>query len=151
MLGCFSPVWLSATLWTVALWAPLSMGFSRHDCWSGLPFPPPGDHPDTGIESAALVLWEALYGNYHGFSPASWDWKTKSCIWTQADRMIAIYCICIRSLEPSNKRQRRILWAGHRMCLDVEKVVLCGEFTGLQLWERLGEVQGTQWWALLTW
>ena len=36
--------------WTVARQAPLSMGFSRQEDWSGLPFPSPGDLPDTGIE-----------------------------------------------------------------------------------------------------
>ena len=39
------------TPWTVALQAPLSMGFSRQEYWSGLPSPPPGDLPDPGIES----------------------------------------------------------------------------------------------------
>ena len=38
------------TLWTVALQAPLSMGFHRQEHISGLPFPPPGDLPDPGIE-----------------------------------------------------------------------------------------------------
>ena len=38
------------TLWTVAHQAPLSIGFSRQECWSGLPFPPPGDLPNPGIE-----------------------------------------------------------------------------------------------------
>ena len=41
---------LSATPATVARQAPLSMGFSRQESWSGLPFPPPGDLPDPGIE-----------------------------------------------------------------------------------------------------
>ena len=41
---------LFATLWTVARQAPLSMEFSRQEFWSGLPFPPPGDLPDPGIE-----------------------------------------------------------------------------------------------------
>ena len=40
----------SAISWTVARQAPLSMGFPRHEYWSGLPFPPPGDLPDPGIE-----------------------------------------------------------------------------------------------------
>ena len=40
----------SAILWTVARQVPLSMGFSRQEYWSGLPFPPPGDLPDPGIE-----------------------------------------------------------------------------------------------------
>ena len=36
--------------WTVANQAPLSMGFSKQEYWSGLPFPPPGDLPDPGIK-----------------------------------------------------------------------------------------------------
>ena len=40
----------SATLWTIAHQASLSMGFSRQQYWSGLPFPPPGDLPDPGIK-----------------------------------------------------------------------------------------------------
>ena len=43
------------TPWTVAHQAPLSMGFSREEYWSGLPFPPPGDLPDPGIEPMSPV------------------------------------------------------------------------------------------------
>ena len=50
MLSCFSPVQLFATLWTVARQAPLSMGFSRQEYWSGLPCPPPGDLSDPEIK-----------------------------------------------------------------------------------------------------
>ena len=63
---------LFVTPWTAALQAALFMGFSRQEYWSGLPFPPPGDLPDPGIEpkylgSPALVVgfftnhatWEA--------------------------------------------------------------------------------------------
>ena len=42
--------------WTVAYQAPLSMGFSRQEYWSGLPFPSPGDLPDLGIEPRAPTL-----------------------------------------------------------------------------------------------
>ena len=52
MLSC---VQLFATPWTAAPLAPLSMGFSRQECWSGLPFPPPGDLPDPEVEPACLV------------------------------------------------------------------------------------------------
>ena len=45
-----SRVRLFATPWTVAHQAPPSMGFSRQECWSGLPFPSPGDLPHPGIE-----------------------------------------------------------------------------------------------------
>ena len=40
----------SVSLWTVARQPPLSMGFSRQRHWNGLPFPPPGDLPDSEIE-----------------------------------------------------------------------------------------------------
>ena len=51
-----SHVRLFATQWTVAHQAPLSMGFSRQEYWSGLPFPAPGDFPDSGIEPTSLAL-----------------------------------------------------------------------------------------------
>ena len=51
----------SVTLWTVALQAPLSMGFSRQEYWSGLPFPPLGDLPDPGIKAASLTPPVLLY------------------------------------------------------------------------------------------
>ena len=46
---------LFVTPWTVAYQAPLSMGFSRQEDWSGLPFPPLGDLPEAGIESVSLT------------------------------------------------------------------------------------------------
>ena len=51
-----SRVRLFATLWTVAQQAPLSMGFSRQEYWSGLPFPSPGDLPNPGIEPRSPTL-----------------------------------------------------------------------------------------------
>ena len=51
-----SRVQLFATPWTVAYQAPLSMGFSRQEYWSGLPFPSPGDLPDPGIEPGSPAL-----------------------------------------------------------------------------------------------
>ena len=42
--------------WTVTHQAPLSMEFSRQECWSGLPFPSPGDLPDTGIKPRSPEL-----------------------------------------------------------------------------------------------
>ena len=55
MLSYFSGVLLFVTLWTVACQASLSMGFSRQECWSGLPCPPPGDLCDPGIELMSPV------------------------------------------------------------------------------------------------
>ena len=51
-----SRVRLFATPWIVAHMAPWSMGFSRHDFWSGLPFPSPGDLPDPGVEPGSPTL-----------------------------------------------------------------------------------------------
>ena len=53
LLSC---VWLFATPWTVAHQAPLFMGFSRQEYWSGLLCPPPGDLPNPGIESRSPPL-----------------------------------------------------------------------------------------------
>ena len=74
------PVSDSATRWTVAHWAAPSMGLSRQEYWSGLPFPSAGDLPDPGIEPGSPTLqadtltseppgkppgspWEAPLGN----------------------------------------------------------------------------------------
>ena len=55
MLSRFSHVRLFATPCTVARQAPLSMEFSSQEYWSGLPFPPPGDLPNPGIEPESPV------------------------------------------------------------------------------------------------
>ena len=56
MLSRFSCVPLFAILWTVAHQAPLSMEFSRQECWSGLPCPSAGALPDPETEPASLWL-----------------------------------------------------------------------------------------------
>ena len=58
-----------ATLWTIALQAPLSMGFPRQEYWSGLPFPSPGDLPDPGIKPVFLMS-PALAGRFFTASPS---------------------------------------------------------------------------------
>ena len=52
----WSRVWLFVTPWTVAYQASPSMGFSRQEYWSGLPFPSPGDLPNPGIEPRSPAL-----------------------------------------------------------------------------------------------
>ena len=51
----FSHVQLIAIPWTLSHQAPLSVGLSKQECWSGLPFPPPGDLPDPGTDPVSLV------------------------------------------------------------------------------------------------
>ena len=63
VLSHFSCVWLFVTPWSVAHQAPLSMGFSRQEYWSGLPCPPPGDLPHPGIKPLRLLYKQAIL--YH--------------------------------------------------------------------------------------
>ena len=53
----------SVTPWTVALQAPLPIGFSRQEYWNGLPCPPPTDLSDSGIELVSLMS-PALAGGF---------------------------------------------------------------------------------------
>ena len=62
----FTYIWRFMTPWTVAHQAPLSMGFSRQEYWSGLPFPIPGDPPNPGTKPACLA------------SPALAHWQSDS-------------------------------------------------------------------------
>ena len=84
----FSHVQLLTSPWIVARQSPLSMGFSRQEYWSGLPFPSPGDLPYPGIKPAFL-LSPALAG---GFFTASTTWEANVVmiivIWKILDRNI---------------------------------------------------------------
>ena len=65
-----------ATLQTVAHQAPLSMGFFRQEHWSWLPFPPPGDLLDPGVELASPALANRFFTTEPPGKPL--------CIWTDA-------------------------------------------------------------------
>ena len=72
-----SHVRLFATLWTIPCHAPLSMGFSRQEYWSGLPFPPPEDLLEPGIEPGSPALQAdslptELQGNPHVYTQVSY-------------------------------------------------------------------------------
>ena len=84
MFKRLSHVWLFETPGTIACQAPLSMGFSRQEYWSGLPFPSPGDLPPSGIEPRSLES-PALAGGFFITSapcrslllPAAWNHPLK--------------------------------------------------------------------------
>ena len=59
------------TPWTAAHQAPLSLKFSRHEYWSGLPFPTPGDLPDPGIEPESLSSLAAAGGFFTTVPPGN--------------------------------------------------------------------------------
>ena len=75
MLSCFSHIRLFEILWTVASQAPLSMRFSRQEYWNGLPCPPPGDLPNTGVKPMPLMSL-ALAGGFFT-TRTTWEAQTK--------------------------------------------------------------------------
>ena len=105
VLSRFSHVQLFAILWTVAHQAPLSMGFSRQEYWSGLSYPPPGDLPNPGIKPASLMS-PALAGGFFT-TRATWEAPqlsgVKLCFWI------------VHILDSSfTLRSRRWLLSNHR-------------------------------------
>ena len=71
MLSRFSHVQLFVTPWTIVHQASLSMEFSRQEYWSGLPFPPPGDLLNPGIEPESLKTPSLA----EGFFTTSTTWE----------------------------------------------------------------------------
>ena len=59
----------SVSSWAVACQVPLSMGFSRQEYWSGVPFPPPRDLADTGIKPVSLMSPELAGGFFTASGP----------------------------------------------------------------------------------
>ena len=94
-----SHVRLFATPWTVAHQAPLSMGFSRQEYWSGLPFPSPGDLPDPGIEPGSPALQADTLTSELPGKPPLLPWHSlKGChLWKRE------YSLCPRPLSGSDE------------------------------------------------
>ena len=96
----FSHVQLFVSLWTIAHRAPRSVGFSRQEYWSGVPFPSPGDLLTPGTECVSLrspalaggffttsATWEALI-NYVGYEAIFWSKHTYN------SKMKEVYSLC---------------------------------------------------------
>ena len=79
VLGHLSRLRLFVTPWTVARQALLSMGFSRQECWSGLPCPALGDLPHPGLKPWSLTS-PALAGGL--FTPST-TWEAPECVFSQ--------------------------------------------------------------------
>ena len=84
-----SCVQLFATPWTVAHQAPLSMGISRQEYWSGLPFPSPGDLPDPGMETRSPAL------------------QADALISEPPGKLKTVCCLPVRETNPGLPRDRR--------------------------------------------
>ena len=88
-----SCVQLFATPWTVAYQAPPSMGFSRQECWSGLPFPSSGDLPNPGIEPGSPALQaDTLLSEPPG--------KPKNVTETHQSKSLLIGFYCMKNIVP---------------------------------------------------
>ena len=119
---CFSHVRIFETLWTAACQAPLSMGFSRQEYWSGLPCPSPGHLPDPGIEPVSLMSpslagglfttstsWEALFSTIAALQgcvnfscTAKWISYTYMCIWVGFSELYSRFSLVIYFIHGIN-------------------------------------------------
>ena len=118
LLNHFSCVRLFATAWTAAHQAPPSMGFSRLEYWSGVPFPSPGDLPHPGVTPWPSA-WQAdsLSLSHQGspLSPDSVTVPTHICLCTDAEINTLIYFSSLfsaRNIYPTGlgKGRSSILW-----------------------------------------
>ena len=89
-----SRLWLFATPWTVAFQAPLFIGFSRQEYWSGLPCSPPVDLPNSGIEPRSPALQaDSLLSEPPGKPTISvygrtWQEGRRTCMWMELNQQI---------------------------------------------------------------
>ena len=110
VLRCFSRVRLFATPWTVARQALLSMGFSRQEYWSGLPWPPPGDLLDPGIEPESPAL-QADSSRGHWETPHIY-WTKKTDTYRERQIRMPPYTQAIWMLKLIHKG----IWLPHTFC-----------------------------------
>ena len=139
MLSCFSCVQLIVTPWTVAHQAPLCMGFSRQEYWSGLPFPTSGHLPNPEIRPASLMS-PALAG---GFFTIVLPGKP------------LLYNVLVSNVNPISLRSRldicdlsNVLFQGLSMFIHVNanterfvtsKLFVPGQSCSVHAWEQIAE------------
>ena len=133
VLNCFSRVQLFVTLWTATHQALLSMGFSRQEPWSGLPYPPPGDLPHPGVEPVSLIS-PTLAGR---FFTALAIWKAP--VWGDHKGIIPPFCFVLQ------------LWTGFEIFIETQNARwpwdsgeagfphVCGGFSSNSSWDSLFE------------
>ena len=97
---------LFATPWTVAYWAPLSMGFSGQGDWSGLPFPSPGDLPNPGIEPRSPALQADTLPSEPLGRPLPYSRPKVNTDWVNRCKHQS-WCVCVLAG----------VGVGHRVCL----------------------------------
>ena len=100
--GVCSVVSDSATPWTAARLAPLSMGFSWQEHWSGLPCPPPGNLPDPGMEPESPALAGGFLSLSRMASPLSTVGENKIQRWRKEENNVEHLQTCRSSCLKAN-------------------------------------------------
>ena len=139
MLSC-SVISNSLPPWTAAHQAPLSIGLSRQEHWSGMPFPPPGDLPDPGIEPASHVA-PALAGRIFTADPSGKH--PKEDMWIQMANKYMKRCssLIIREMQ---------IQTTMRYCLTLVRIAIIKMITD-ECWQGCEE-KGTlvhSWWECI--
>ena len=113
VLSCFSHVRLFATLWTVAHQAPLSMGFSRQEYWSGLPLLSPGDLPDPGVEPGSPALQAHSLASEPAGKPINPAWHpTNKCCTSLHHNPVSVNWLCCTADKQTQ------VWFGNILALE---------------------------------
>ena len=114
----FSWVWLFAIPWTVACQAPVSLGFSRQEYWSELPFPPPGDLPNPGLEPVSFTS-PALAGRFLTTSTSNLDFDMKGLLHTESHTESQLWAFSISIPIPYQylgNSKFKTWFTGHHLC-----------------------------------
>ena len=103
---------LCVTPWTVGCQAPLSMGFSRKEHWSGLSFPPPGDLPDSGTEHISPASPEVAgrFFTCWAIRGSPMSFKVRFKLWTYRHAHIIFIGWKINSLYQVSSRLQHVMW-----------------------------------------
>ena len=109
----------SAALWIVACWTLLSMRFLRQECWSGLPFPPPVDLPNTGIKPVSPV-WQvdSLPLSYLGSPHRPQSLFRKQCSCLENPRDGGAWWAAIYGVPQSWTRLKRLSSSSSSCCFS---------------------------------
>ena len=115
----------SASPWTAALQAPRSMGFSRQESWSGLPCPPPGDLPSSGIKptspSSPALQVDSLLPSCRG-SP--WLGSGTQISWSGIILDVSVRVLCGSDQHPNLQSFAAVVFAAESVLECADLVVL---------------------------
>ena len=141
LLFCCSLVSNSfATPWSVVHQAPVSVGFSRQEYWSGLPFPPPGDLPNPGMELTRRVSYYT--GRFFTIEPQSaflfysaWGQRT----WFSFNLYLQSVVFQLESEWQNQGSCRKVANSGLWMLIFVARILKVNQRFSTDLWNIIAE------------